>query len=877
MAAAWPVAFSVLAVLIASTQPTSDPGRLLQEADRLAWLRAWNAAAPLYAEAERLLAQTGDQRNTLYAQLGQLRAQLPHLPVPDVSARLQEYLELPLVQADEGLRLRCLVIKGEVDEDLDPSLAAHSWREAQVLAERVGDGAWANRAKGELGVVAFLQGDVGASVIGLGEALKVAQSNGDLSSQVRWLTLFGHGYVELSRPEEALDFYDRALKVASAVPELQFPMMTYVGRANALVRLKRAEEADQVLTKALAVADRREARGYQAELLKQQALLAQQRGQIDRANSLLARATAFAQAAGANRIVAEVAFEAAKVQRASHRIADADRSLRGAIAVARGMQERLLLPRLLAELADLSAARGRDAEASQLLEEAYDLMEGFFTTASSPWVQSRLVSGMNDVFLARIRIEGGRGQSLARMFEVVEQARGRSLLELLVNRPVSNQRKPQELRDGERQIAALQKRLFLTTDRSARQRLLDQIFAAEERLAPISTAVFDRTRRDRPRSRPTLRSFQHVLNADELFLEFALTDPYSYVIVATATSARLQRLPPAAVLRGQIATLLQKIRSGEDGAGASEQLAATLLGPVPELATKRRLIVSPDGELHQTPFELLNGTNGQRLLDSHVVSYVQSGSVLAVLRTDRARHPPTRRALAVSSSPALTTPISTTVQTASRGVYDLDITKLRPLPSADDEARSVETILGADETTVLLGDAATEAELKRQPLHDFQVLHFAVHGIPSPKFPARAALLLKPADTEDGVLQAREILNLRLGAELVTLSACDTGSGSLHGQDGVASLVRPFIAAGARAVVANVWAADDTFSLALMREFYRQLAAGADIASALRHAKLHMLETFGPRATPRLWSGVLVYGDGTGRLVRASATSSREE
>jgi hypothetical protein len=66
----------------------------------------------------------------------------------------------------------------------------------------------------------------GASVIGLGQALKVAQGNGDVSSVVRWLTLFGHGYVQLGRPQEALDFYDRALKVASAIPELQFPVMT---------------------------------------------------------------------------------------------------------------------------------------------------------------------------------------------------------------------------------------------------------------------------------------------------------------------------------------------------------------------------------------------------------------------------------------------------------------------------------------------------------------------------------------------------------------------------------------------------------------------------------------------------------------------------
>jgi hypothetical protein len=111
--------------------------------------------------------------------------------VAEVSARLAEYLEQPLVRADDRLRLRGLIIKGETDEDLDPTLAGESWREAQALAEKLSDAAWANRAKGELGLVAFLQGDVGASVIGLGQALKAAQSNGDVSSQVRWLTLFG--------------------------------------------------------------------------------------------------------------------------------------------------------------------------------------------------------------------------------------------------------------------------------------------------------------------------------------------------------------------------------------------------------------------------------------------------------------------------------------------------------------------------------------------------------------------------------------------------------------------------------------------------------------------------------------------------------------
>lgn len=187
------------------------------------------------------------------------------------------------------------------------------------------------------------------------------------------------------------------------------------------------------------------------------------------------------------------------------------------------------------------------------------------------------------------------------------------------------------------------------------------------------------------------------------------------------------------------------------------------------------------------------------------------------------------------------------------------------------------SILGASNTTVLLGDSANEAELKRQPLREFRVVHVAAHGIPSAKFPERSALLVHPADQEDGVLQAREILTLALDAALVTLSACDTGSGSLHGQDGVASLVRPFMAAGARTVVANLWAADDTFSLALMREFYRQLAAGLDVAGALRQAKLTMVERFGPQATPRLWSGVLAFGDGRARLAAGVTSASSKE
>lgn len=421
-------------------------------------------------------------------------------------------------------------------------------------------------------------------------------------------------------------------------------------------------------------------------------------------------------------------------------------------------------------------------------------------------------------------------------------------------------KQPGGLRAQERRIAALQVQLFRAKTRAERQRLLDQIFVAEEQLAPLTTAAFDKARGTSPRKPVSLPAFQRILGRDEVVLEFALAEPRSYVLVITSGAARVQSLPGRSALQRLTQPLLEKIRAGEQGSAEADALGTTLLGPLRELARASRVIVSPDGELHQVPFELLPNTFGRRLLETHVVSYVPSGSVLSVLRARNGNAVPTRTALAVSASSDQVLP--TNRAGITRNVYDFDGKQLRPLPSANDEARSVAAILGGDATT-LVADAATEHAIKQQALHEYRVLHFAVHGIPSTRYPARAALLVRDGDGEDGLLQAREILTMRLRAELVTLSACDTGGGSLHEQEGVTSLIRPFLAVGARSVVANLWAADDQFSLALMREFYRQLAAGADIADALRRAKLRLLEQFGPEAVPRLWSGVLAFGDGT--------------
>lgn len=163
----------------------------------------------------------------------------------------------------------------------------------------------------------------------------------------------------------------------------------------------------------------------------------------------------------------------------------------------------------------------------------------------------------------------------------------------------------------------------------------------------------------------------------------------------------------------------------------------------------------------------------------------------------------------------------------------------------------------------LLGKEVTEASVKTFPLADFNVLHFAVHGTSDPMFPARSALLLGPGPdkTEDGFLQAWEISRLRLNADLVVLSACDTGFGRVLEEEGVSNLVRSFLMAGAKAVVASTWKTADRSTATLMTQFYSYLSQGIDKGSALRQAKLDFIQKFKDRSLPVHWAGMIMVGD----------------
>ena len=196
------------------------------------------------------------------------------------------------------------------------------------------------------------------------------------------------------------------------------------------------------------------------------------------------------------------------------------------------------------------------------------------------------------------------------------------------------------------------------------------------------------------------------------------------------------------------------------------------------------------------------------------------------------------------------------------------------LVALPESRREVETIASnlPKPSTILLGASATETQFKQLPLSQYNVLHLALHAYADLEYPDRSALVFAPMEhgPDDGLLQVREIRDLRLNADLVTLSACNTGVGPV-GEAGIANIVNAFIEAGATTVMSTLWEVEDHATSQLMTRFYAHLERHEEKAQALRQAQVEMLASGAP---PSDWAGFEVVGDPSGSLFEHSDTTS---
>jgi CHAT domain-containing protein len=269
------------------------------------------------------------------------------------------------------------------------------------------------------------------------------------------------------------------------------------------------------------------------------------------------------------------------------------------------------------------------------------------------------------------------------------------------------------------------------------------------------------------------------------------------------------------------------------------QLHQMLIDPIASELPKdpnQLVVFLPQGELFLLPFSALRDRQGKYLIERHTIATAPSIQTLDLTHKQPAR----------SIGPTLIVGDPTMPQVQGE--------RLQPLPGARKEAIAIGKILN---TTPLLGDQATKTAVLDQ-MRTASLVHLATHGlldIIDGNMPG--AIALAPQGQDSGLLTANEIFDLNLSANLVVLSACDTGRGEIK-SDGVIGLSRSLIAAGVPTVVVSLWAVNDSSTSVLMSDFYRNLKANPNKAQALRTA---MLTTMKQYPNPSDWAAFMLVGE----------------
>ncbi len=274
-----------------------------------------------------------------------------------------------------------------------------------------------------------------------------------------------------------------------------------------------------------------------------------------------------------------------------------------------------------------------------------------------------------------------------------------------------------------------------------------------------------------------------------------------------------------------------------------------LIEPIADLLPQNpehKVIFLPQNELFLVPFTALQDREGKYLIEKHTIISAPAIQVLALSEQQRQRNREVldnnKRALIVGNPtmPSLTQPGAKPVQ-------------LESLPGAEVEALNIAQML---DTEALTGDSATKAAILEQ-MPQASIIHLATHGLlGNYGGDIPGAIALAPTKQDSGFLSASEIINLNLHAELVVLSACDTGRGEITG-DGVVGLSRSILAAGASSIIVSLWRVPDEPTSELMQEFYHQLQQHSDQAQALRAA---MLITIKKYPQPKNWAAFTLIG-----------------
>jgi CHAT domain-containing protein/tetratricopeptide (TPR) repeat protein len=533
---------------------------------------------------------------------------------------------------------------------------------------------------------------------------------------------------------------------------------------------------------------------------------------------------------------------------------------------------------------------------------------------------SKLLHGAKALYLIPGRIglcqrlfaQEGRAADLESALATAEQGTARVFVEQLGKaRALTVGHVSPELRTQEgalrRQLRELEARIAKEQDKPSDMRDPDKVGQLLEALKQVEaqrTALIRRMEKDYPPyaalkyPRPcSLAEARACLAPTEVALLLVPGDEKSYLLLVEGRAAPADKahglaiypLPSRDDLADGISLLTDRETLERPGKAraAGQQAYEMLLAPVKDRIRGKDLVIVPSGPLAYVPFEALV-EDGHYLIEQHRIRYAPSLTALHLVSLWEKTRPQPRRPLWAVADPvydptdkrvegaqdlaqASAVALAKYLSRAHRGHPAAGVPYSR-LRFTGQEAEAIRARLGATETDVLTGLQASEAAVKAASanglLAQARYVHFATHGILGLDTGQPPALVLslvgndgkRDADggINDGFLRLDEVTRLHLNADLVVLSACETGRGRLYAGEGVTGLARAFLYAGSRGVVCSLWAVDDRETATFMARLYGGLKDGQAAADALRAAKLAMIRD---RKPPVYWAPFILIGE----------------
>lgn len=575
-------------------------------------------------------------------------------------------------------------------------------------------------------------------------------------------------------------------------------------------------------------------------------------------------------------------------------------------------------------IAQLQRRSGDLAAALTSINQAIAVVEDIRKLVVDPELRTSFFASKQDFYSFKIDLLlelDGRQPNLghaAEAFHTSERSRARTLLELLQEARADIRQGIEPALLAQEQTlryrrTALDKRWKDAFSNQGDRSLLPQLQQERQQLQQQSQELRQAIRARSPRYAAltdpeplTLQQVQQqLLDPDTLLLQFALGEKRSHLFVVSHNNLQVLSLPPAAQIDSLVSALrellttdpgvlerrLENLETANQLPAEINKRAAALsqqiLGPASQaIARHRRLILVADGSLHLVPIAVLPQSD-QPLLERHQLLQLPSSSTLALLQRQPSSRPASIAILAdpifssddarvrmfapaKPSSNAPLNPVDLRALNLSRAAATLSTNPLKPqiwapLSGTRREAEEIQRLFPAQQAMVALDEQANLHLAQDPKLARYSILHFATHGIFNTQEPALSGLVLSLVDREgkpqDGFLQLADVFNLKLAADLVVLSACETGLAEQVKGEGLVGLTRGFLYAGSSRVLVSLWKVDDAATAKFMEYFYKALLQRRLPPSQALVAAQQQFRSFPGWASPFYWGAFVLHGE----------------